>query len=155
VKNFVVEPDPVKRLHLINDSSLDLRYTAILSETPAEELAAPDSSRVEVISHNPNRIDFQAYTDKTSLLVFSENYYPPGWKIMVNNEKVSRVYEANHSLQAIALPAGQHSIVMEFAPASYFRNIRYAQASLGIIYLVIAICLILKYKPKILKRASQ
>ncbi|HOI01142.1 MAG TPA: hypothetical protein PLE85_11470, partial [Bacteroidales bacterium] len=82
----------------------------------------------------------------------SETHYPPGWRIYLDGKEVEEIIEANHALQAIVVPPGEHQLELVFAPPSYFRNINYARASLGIIYLVIAFGLFMYYKPRIMRK---
>lgn len=155
VQDYVVEADPVRRLQMINDSTFDLRQTAILSVAPSSPVEAPAQSHTEVVSHTPNRIELKASTERQSLLLISETHYPPGWRIYLDGKEVEEIIEANHALQAIVVPPGEHQLELVFAPPSYFRNINYAKASLGIIYLVIAFGLFMHFKPRLLKKSTQ
>lgn len=107
-----------------------------------QPISQPDSSFTKVLKFTPNELQLQVYTDKQSLLVISEVYYPPGWKIFVDGKPVSKVYKTDHAIQSVVVPAGEHQVLLKFAPDSYFKNIKISYASLGIIYLILLVSLI-------------
>ena len=53
--------------------------------------------------------------------VFSEVYFPWGWKATVDGNEVP-LARVNYILRALAIPAGSHEIVMTFAPESVRRS---------------------------------
>ncbi len=137
VGSVEVIKDEVQRLQRINSKDFDPARTAILEEELQQPISQPDSSFTRVIKFTPNELQLQVYTDKQSLLVISEVYYPPGWKIFVDGKPVSKVYKTDHAIQSVVVPAGEHQVVLKFAPDSYFKNIKISYASLGIIYLIL------------------
>ena len=54
----------------------------------------------------------QVRADKPALLVFAENWYP-AWKARVGGTDTP-VLRANHSLRAVAVPAGENEVEMYF-----------------------------------------
>jgi uncharacterized membrane protein YfhO len=62
------------------------------------------------------------------LAVFSEIYYPDGWKASVDGEDID-VLRADWTLRAALLPAGEHSLVMRFSPQSYKTGASVSRAS--------------------------
>ena len=134
--------DELQRLKTINSAQFDPATSAILEEELAEPIATPDSSFTQVLKFTPNELQLKVYTDKQSLLVISEVYYPPGWKIFIDGKPVQKVYKTDHAIQSIVVPEGEHRVTLKFHPDSYFRNIKISYASLGIIYLILVISLI-------------
>jgi uncharacterized membrane protein YfhO len=82
--------------------------------------AAPADSTDTIVltAYAPNelRYHYTAATDR--LAVFSEIYYPDGWKAKVDGTPID-VLRADWTLRAAVLPAGEHHIVMRFEPDSY------------------------------------
>jgi len=155
VGQFRVVEDEYDRLQLINSAAFNPGKVAVLEEEVQEEISTPDSSFSEVTHFNPNSVGFNVSTNTKSLFVISEVYYPPGWKIYIDGQQVEKVYRANHAIQSIVVPAGEHKIELRFEPDSYYNDIRMASISLGILYLVIALSLIINYKEKILSLFSR
>lgn len=85
----------------------------VLSEAPAAELpGGPVSGEVEWVERTPNRMRLTVTAEKAALLVFAENWYP-AWKARVGGTETA-VLRANHSLRAVAVPAGQSEVEMYF-----------------------------------------
>jgi hypothetical protein len=142
VGNTRVIPDGMERLKTLNTQEINLDSTAILEEELAESIAMPDSSYTRVLDFNPNLLSLEVFTDKQALLVISENHYPPGWKVYLNDVEVEKVYRANHSIQAIVVPDGKHRVELRFDPDSWHRNVTYARISSGILIAVILLSLL-------------
>ncbi len=146
VSGFRVITDEHKRLQTINSADFDPAKTAILETQPAQPISAPDSAFARLTAFSPNRVDFDTYTDKQALLVLSEVYYPPGWKIFIDDQPVPAVYKTDHAIQSIVVPAGTHTVSLRFEPDSYFKDIRIATVSVWILYLIIALSLAQRYR---------
>jgi uncharacterized membrane protein YfhO len=54
-------------------------------------------------------------TAAPSLLVLAESYYP-GWRAWVDDRQVP-VYRADIAFRGVAVPAGAHTVRMQFSPA--------------------------------------
>jgi hypothetical protein len=147
--------DEYERLREINKKEFDPSITAILEKPLNEDIQTPDSSWSIVKSFNPNEVQFEVYTDTKSLFVISEMYYPPGWKVFVDNQPVEKIYKTNHALLSVIIPAGKHTVHLSFDPDSYNDNIYISYASAGILYIIVILSLIMMFKDKfraILKR---
>lgn len=145
VDNYEVIPDEIQRLNRLNQQDLNTSYTALLETEPNTEVFAPDSSRVDVIRETLLKREFVVFTDKSALLVLSENYYPPGWHITMDGVKVDKVYRADHTIQAIVVPAGEHQILMEFHPDSFYTYMKVSWIAMILILLGVALPLGWKY----------
>ena len=101
--------------------SLDLHTTAVADEKFRDVLsceASPSAlDAIELTEYQPNKLTYEAYTASDRIAVFSEIYYPEGWHLYIdgNETKIGRV---NYVLRAAVIPAGEHTIVMTFQPAS-------------------------------------
>lgn len=144
--NIEIIENEYERLARINQKDFDPADTVILEESVNEPVSNPDSSFTRVLEYTPNKILLEAYTNEQSLLVMSVPYYPPGWKITIDEVPASKIYRANHALQAVVTPAGFHNIEMKFYPDSFFNAVNIAYGAVSILYLSIAISLFVNLK---------
>ena len=128
--------DPSEAMYRIQELDFDPALTAILP-APIEVAVTPiDSSStaiVNTLNHSPRRITYEVETDAPRLLVISEVYYPAGWTAMLNGESVP-IHRANYLLRAVAIPAGRHTLEMNFDPASQIWGKRISAISTIFIY---------------------
>jgi hypothetical protein len=136
--SYYAEPDEYKRLSYINSKDFNPAEQAVLEEELTENISAPDSSFSSLESFTPNHVQFDIYTDKQSLFVISELYYPPGWKIFIDDQETDKIYRTNHAVQSVVVPSGRHKVELRFEPDSYFNNKRLSSVSVIILYAVIA-----------------
>ena len=107
--------------------TLDLRTTAVADKRFAEVLditkpavspqMAYDEEYIRMTSYAPNRLEYDFQAEQNKLVVFSEIYYPEGWHLYVDDEEYP-IGRANYVLRAAVIPAGCHSVRMEFIPAA-------------------------------------
>lgn len=79
---------------------------------------AAGSGEINFLSYSPNTISYQATMQTGGLGVFSEIYYPEGWKATIDGKEVPLV-RVNYLLRGMEIPTGTHKIVFTFAPESY------------------------------------
>jgi hypothetical protein len=149
VGEYKVITDQYERLREINKQEFDPSVTAILEEELAEIIQTPDSSWSVVKYFDPNKIEFEVFTDKKALFVISEMHYPPGWKIVVDNQPVDKIYKTDHALQSIIISEGLHQVQLRFEPDSYTFYVKISYASAGILYLIVILSLIMIAKEKV------
>ena len=147
-----VVPDEIDRLKYINSPAFNPGTEAVLEKPLPAKISTPDSSWTRLKHFYPNHVSFSVYTDKQSLLVLSENFYPPGWRIFIDGKETNKIYKTDHAIQSIVVAPGEHHILLNFEPKSFFRDIHISYASLGILYLMILIGLVPIYRKKYMKK---
>ena len=129
-------------------NTLDLRTTAVADEKFRDILtcpAQPDAAdAITLTEYTPNRLTYTAKTASDRVAVFSEIYYPHGWHLYIDGQEAN-LGRVNYVLRAAVIPAGEHTLKMEFVPkALAWDKLSYA---LVIIALLISIgCLVLSIR---------
>lgn len=106
--------------------NFDPATTAIIDEREKEKLgglsvSADPSATVKMEKYKANHLTYTAECSKKNLLVFSEIYYPVGWKVLVDGNE-TEIIRVNYLLRAIVLEPGKHKIEMIYEPSSYFTS---------------------------------
>lgn len=103
-------------------------------------------------SYAPNRLTYHVNSARGGVAVFSEVFFPWGWKADIDG-KPTDIGRVNYILRAIKIPAGSHSITMAFDPDSLHTNVNIARIAIIIIYLSLLAAIVLavigKFQPYI------
>ncbi len=106
----------------------------------------PALAAVEMVSYAPNCLRYNYSTPQDRLAVFSEIYYPKGWKAWVETADGQSVelelIRADWTLRAALLPAGEGDVVMRFDPESYRIGAGVSRASSILLLLVVLLSLV-------------
>ncbi len=97
--------------------NINIRTTAVADKQFENVLAATSAGagHIQLTSYAPNRLTYQASTNAAKVAVFSEIYYPHGWHAYIDGQEVE-LGRVNYVLRALNVPAGEHTITMEFIP---------------------------------------
>lgn len=94
---------------------VDARFKDILK---AEGRTGTDSTAtISLLSYAPNRLVYESSSATDGVAVFSEVWYPRGWKVTIDGEP-ALPGRANYILRALHIPPGKHTIEMRFDPSS-------------------------------------
>ncbi|WP_307758459.1 YfhO family protein [uncultured Mediterranea sp.] len=74
-------------------------------------------STIRLTSYEPNRLVYETRNSGDAVAVFSEIYYPDGWRVTVDGQPAT-LGRADYILRALYLPAGEHTVEMRFDPQS-------------------------------------
>ncbi|WP_373523222.1 YfhO family protein [Aquiflexum sp.] len=99
-------------------ATMDTKSTATVNEKNFGEIQS-GSGQVNLNQSSPNELNYSITAEKGGLVVFSEIYYPIGWKALVNG-KETEIIRTNYLLRGIMVPEGQSEVQMKFEPASYY-----------------------------------
>lgn len=86
-------------------------------------------------TYAPNRLTYHAHTQNGGVAVFSEVYFPWGWKAKIDGEDVE-ISRVNYVLRALKIPAGSHAVEFVFDPDSIHVTNTLATISIVVIYLL-------------------
>ncbi|MBO4566558.1 MAG: hypothetical protein J5695_04970 [Bacteroidales bacterium] len=74
-------------------------------------------AEVHLTSYAPDRLEYDCTNSKPGTIVFSEIYYPYGWKAFIDGNPADH-FRADYVLRALNVPAGSHHITFVFDPDS-------------------------------------
>ena len=86
--------------------------------------------------YSPNIMRYQYNAEVERIAVFSEIYYPAGWRAYVDGEEFP-IFRANYVLRAMKLPAGAHEIEFVYKPESITKGAFYSRISSGLLILLL------------------
>ena len=133
------ECDALNHINMNTTAVLDKEFAEYVQDfTPENDPAAT----VCLTKYTPRYLDYEYSTTKPGTLVFSEIYYPYGWKATIDGAPAD-IYRVNYMLRAINVPAGKHTIHMEFAPDSAKKGDTIAMTCIFIMYATILTIIIL------------
>ncbi len=120
----------VKTLKYVNNAdeemlaldSLHSKDTAVLDKREKSKVTAEpvfdSSASIQLIKNLNDNITYQSKAATNQFAVFSEIYYPNGWKAYID-EKETPIVKVDYAFRGLNIPAGNHTIRFTFAPPSY------------------------------------
>ena len=112
--HFVNTPDEemeaLDTLMPSTEAVLDKRFESNLNGL---QIVPDSTAKIEMTKYAPDQLEYQSSSQKDGLAVFSEIYYPHGWKATIDGKQVP-ISRANWTLRALVVPAGEHTIDMVF-----------------------------------------
>ena len=116
--NWVDNADQeIKSLSSIDPSNtvtINKEYSSYINEIYYDSL-----NTINMISYAPNRLSYKSSSKQNGMVVFSEIYYPKGWLAYIDGQLVNH-FPVNYILRGLLVPSGEHEIVFEFKPKSFF-----------------------------------
>jgi hypothetical protein len=94
-----------------------------------------ENEKIELISYQPDKLVYRYSAREEKLAVFSEIYYPAGWKSYIDG-KETKYLRADFLLRGMVVPAGDHEIKFIFEPTSYITGNKISLASSVLLILV-------------------
>ena len=149
VDDFIYAAKPDEEIALIEHT--DLKKTAIVGadfaavrlpqadglRNDTEEIIARSGSdmaicrpTITLTHYAPNELRYSFSTDSERIAIFSEIYYPKGWKAWIEPEgKPVELFRADWMLRGAVIPQGEGQLIMRFEPDSYQLGANISRAS--------------------------
>ncbi|PKF74116.1 YfhO family protein [Chryseobacterium sp. PMSZPI] len=113
---FVNTPnEEIKSIGIINNKTTAVIASSDKSYFDNKPVQADSTAFINLTKYQPNELEFKSQSKTPQLAVFSEIYYPHGWKVLVDEKEVPYI-KADYLLRAVHVPAGAHHIRMIFEP---------------------------------------
>ena len=130
---------------------IDNKKTAVVSVEDqkyfeGKNLQSDSTAVIELKNYQPNQLEFKTQSKTPQLAVFSEIYYPKGWKMLLDGKEVPYI-KANYLLRAVFVPAGNHEVKMVFEPEVIEKGKIISMSAFGI-FLLLSVGGFLKFRRK-------
>lgn len=113
---------------------IDQRQKALLK---GFQPAPSDSAgTVSLSRYGLNELQFRSSNPSRGLAVFSDIYYPAGWKAYIDG-KETPILRVDYAFRGLLIPAGQHQIVFRFHPDTYYLGERISGISSWFLLLLV------------------
>ena len=106
-----------------------------------------ENDTIVLISYQPDELHYKYSAAADKLVVFSEIYYPAGWKCFIDGTE-SKYFRTDWLLRGMVIPAGEHEIKFVFEPASYIAGNKISLASSILLMLILTGYFLSKLKIK-------
>lgn len=110
--------EEMKRLQEIDPyrtALVDRRFESMISR---KEWIPDSTAQIQLMAYKPDRLEYRYHASELGVVLFSEVYYPHGWKAMIDG-KPAEHFRANWILRGMEVPAGEHTISFYFHPDAY------------------------------------
>lgn len=133
-ENANEEISSVNRINPSIQAVIDKRFQNLVTKT---SYPVSEGDKIELKSYEPNELVYTSSSPGDKLAVFSEIYYPAGWKSFIDG-KESPYFRVNYVLRGMIIPPGNHEIRFRFEPASFNigNNISYASSAIFILLIL-------------------
>ncbi|MDQ1161211.1 hypothetical protein QE422_001579 [Chryseobacterium sp. SORGH_AS 447] len=113
---FVDSPNQeIKAIGTINSKRTAVIASSDRKYFEGKSVQADSTAFINLTRYQPNELEFKSQSKTPQLAVFSEIYYPHGWKIFIDEKEVPYI-KADYLLRAVHVPAGNHRVRMVFEP---------------------------------------
>ncbi len=124
-------------------SQVDLSKTTVVHKEFESLLAGINQGdsikgEIKLQSYKPNHLIYDVNSFEKSLAVFSEIYYPKGWKAFIDGKETDH-FRVNYILRAMIIPEGKHRVEFKFEPKSYIIGGRISVISSIVVVLLLII----------------
>jgi len=107
--------------YMLSDD-FDPEREVVLPEPPPIALDGEQAQgSVEWLARSPNELRLSVRTERPALLVVADNWFP-AWHATVDGEDAP-VLRAYHSLRAVPVPAGEHTVEMRYSSSIVSRSL--------------------------------
>lgn len=119
--------------------------TSFKKELGNDAIGKDSNAYVRLTKYGLNDISFESSNSQAGLAIFSDIYYPYGWKAYVDGTETP-IVKANYILRAVKLPAGQHKIDFKFHPDSFYTGNTIALISSILLILITIVAIVMMFK---------
>ncbi len=131
VQNANEECDALSIVNLHDVAVMDKSFDSYLN---GKSFSRDSMSSITLTKYTPEYIEYKSNSSTDGLAVFSEIYYPYGWKAYIDGKFCDHV-RVNYMLRGLSIPAGEHDIRFAFEPSSITKGDTISIVCIVIMYL--------------------
>ena len=144
VKNPNEEIVRLRDINTAREAVIDVVFSDQVTKSAYD---VEEGDNIELTGYKANELTYKYNAAGERLAVFSDIYYPAGWKCYIDGNE-SNYLRADYVLRAMVLPQGAHEIKFTFRPSTYIYGNRISLASSIILILIIAGYAVMKFYRK-------
>jgi len=143
ISSVIGASTPDEEIHLlgsINPSTEAVIYTGDGIDVNGLIPGKADSSstgNIKLSEYSLNHLEYDYTSEKGGVAIFSEIYYPVGWKAFIDGDTELPIMRADWTLRALNLPAGKHHISFKYHPEKLFLGRKISMASSVVLYFLL------------------
>ncbi len=131
-QNAIEESNALNSLKLNHQAVLDKKFKSFVDDFKPGNY---NNSNIKLTSYAPDEINYVSNSDKDGIAVFSEVYYPYGWKALIDGKETEH-FRVDYTLRALNIPKGKHDIKFIFRPDSVYKGENISLFFIILMYLV-------------------
>ena len=136
------EMDMLKRIDRRNEAVVGKDFAAALGN--ATELRRDSADAITLTAYEPNKLTYEVSSANGGVAVLSEVYYP-GWTAELDGQEI-QIARADYVLRAVKVPAGKHTLVLTFDPASLKTTEAVAYVAMAVMLLALVCAAIISLR---------
>lgn len=124
-------------LNKMKANGFDPKRVAFVENDKSYSIDKPDSTAsVSITNYERQKIEIDVTASGNNLLFVGNIYYPPGWKAYINGEE-TEIVNLNHGYTGIIVPKGNHKILLDYHPDTFYNGIMISLIlNIGIVVLI-------------------
>lgn len=127
------ESDALNKINLHNTLVTDVKFKDFVKDF---KTGHDSTAQIKLTKYAPDYVEYDYEAKENGTVVFSEIYYPYGWKAYIDGKPADH-FRANYTLRAMNVPAGKGHIRFEFRPDTVEKWGKVSVACSYAIYLII------------------
>lgn len=142
VENADAEIGALKTINTKTTAVSDKKFERLVKK---ENLRFDSTATIKITSLSPRLMEYDYYSAEDQIAVFSEIYYPAGWKATIDGTE-TEIIRVNYVLRALYVPKGKHKIEFVFEPATYKKGEMYSLIASILMLLILGAAGYVTYK---------
>jgi len=141
VKNADEEMNAISKFNPADTAFVQESFKSSIPNMPV----ADSTATITLVKNDNDEITYSFNAVSNQFAVFSEVYYPGGWKAYIDN-KEAPIVKTDYVLRGLAVPAGKHDIRFEFKPDGYTKGKKYTTIFQSLLVILLLAGIFMEWK---------